>query len=187
MPNYIETVVNYIPTAVTLFIFFAFLKNKNVKKFEAGSVKYEAKDDPADPDKGKKDTEQDKTITGIIAKIEKLETVIENDMAERNKRYSEFENRLDKQYEYVKEAALKSCTAVVFADGVPLVEFLDGVFTSLYLGNNGNTIKRITKRIVKSEETLGVYNSELSKFRKTHPNPNPHFEKAIEQIHREWH
>jgi len=187
MPNYIETVVNYIPTAVTLFIFFTFLKNKNVKKFEAGSVKYEAKDDPADPDKGKKDIEQDKTIVAIVKKIEGLEAIIKDDMTERNKKYNEFEKRLDKQYEYVKEAALKSCTAIVFADGVPLVEFLDGVFTSLYLGNNGNTIKQVTKKIVKSEETLGVYNSELAKFRKTHPNPSPHFEKAIEQIHKEWH
>jgi len=185
-----QEVVNFIPTGITLCILFVFLKtNKNMKKFEAGPIKYEAKDKPIKtiPGNSIKDIEQDKTIGSIIEKLERLESVIENDVMERNKKYSEFETRLDKQYEYIKEAALKSCTGIVFSDNVPVVEFLDGVFTSLYLGNNGNTISRVTKRIIKTTETLETYNSELAKFRLAHPKTSKHFEDAIKQIHDEWH
>jgi len=185
--NHFEVVINYIPTAITLLIFFAFLKaNKSIKKFEAGPIKYEAKDDPAKNDPNK-DIEQDKTISGVITKLEELESIIKKDVTERNEKYSEFETRLDAQYEFIKEAALKSCTSVIFSDNVPLIEFLDAVFTNLYLGGNGNTIKRVTKRIIKTEETLETYNSELAKFRKEHKKSTPYFENAIEQIHREWH
>ena len=188
--NHFQEVINYIPTGITLLIFFAFLKaNKNIKKFEAGPIKYESKDDPAknDPNKEKKDFEQDRTISGLIAKLEELESIIKKDVTERNEKYSEFETRLDAQYEFIKEAALKSCTSVIFSDNVPLIEFLDAVFTNLYLGGNGNTINRLLKRIIKTPETLETYNSELAKFRKEHKKTNAYFENAIQQIHREWH
>jgi hypothetical protein len=169
-----------------LIIFLAFLKtNKNVKEFEAGPIKYKAKDEKA-PNHAK-DLEQDNSIKTVFEKLEKIETMLERNATESKKRNAEVDARFDKQYEYIREAALKSCTAVVFADNVPLVEFLDGVFTSLWLGNNGNTISQVTKKIIKTPETLQTYNSELSKFRKTHKKPNPHFENAIEQIHKEWH
>ena len=189
--NYLQDVINFIPTGITLIIFLAFLKsNKNVKEFEAGPIKYKAKDDPTKTvpgDKDNKDIEQDKTISGIMKKLESIEALIEKDATERNKKYAEFETRLDKQYEYIKETALKSCAAIVFSENVPLIEFFDAVFLSLYLGANGNTIKRVTKRIIKNEENLGTYNSELTKFRRDHPKKNSHFESAIEEIHREWH
>jgi len=188
--NHFQEVINYIPTAITIFIFLAFLKaNKNIKRFEAGPIKYEAKDDPTknDPNKERKDFEQDETISSVIAKLEELESVIKKDATERNKKYDEFNARLDKQYEYIKEAALKSCTSIVFSDNVPLIEFLDAVFTTLYLGGNGNTINRVTKRIIKTKETLETYNSELAKFRKEHKKVSAYFENAIEQIHKEWH
>jgi len=188
--NHFQDVINFIPTGITLLIFFAFLKaNKSIKKFEAGPIKYEAKDDPAknDPNKDFKDNEQDKTISGVIKKLDELEAIIKNDVTERNEKFNEFETRLDAQYEFIKEAALKSCTSVIFSDNVPIIEFLDAVFTNLYLGGNGNTINRVTKRIIKTKETLETYNSELAKFRKEHKKTTPYFENAIEQIHREWH
>jgi len=189
--HYFQEVINYIPTGITIIIFFAFLKiNKNVKKFEAGPIKYEAKDDAPglDPDsQNSKDAEQDETISGIMKKLEKLEALIKESATDIKKRDAELDARLDKQYEYIREAALKSCTAIVFSDEVPIIEFLDAVFTTLYLGGNGNTINRVTKRIIKSKETLETYNSELAKFRKEHKKTNAHFEKAIKQIHDEWH
>jgi len=192
-----QEVINYIPVGITLFIFFAFLKtNKNVKEFEAGPIKYKAKDDNANKNEisnkdansqNNKGIEQDKSIDGIMKKLEKLESLIERSAADIKKRDAELDTRLDKQYEYLREAALKSCIAIVFSDNVPLVEFLDAVFTSLYLGANGNTIGRVTKRIIKNKETLETYNSELAKFRKEHKKTNAHFESAIRQIHDEWH
>jgi hypothetical protein len=185
-----QEVINFIPTGITLFIFLVFLKvNKNIKKIEAGPLKFETKDEAGHnvlKDQNK-DTEQDNTIKALFEKIKHIEIMIEKSTTESKRRNAEIDARLDKQYEYIREAALKSCTAVVFADNVPLVEFLDGVFTSLWLGNNGNTISQVTKKIIKTPETLQTYNSELSKFRKTHKKPNAHFESAIEEIHREWH
>ena len=188
--SHFQEVINFIPTGITIFIFLAFLKiNKNVKKFEAGPIKYEAKEEDAklDPSNQIKDIEQDRAISSVIEKIEELEAVIKKDATERNKKYAEFETRLDKQYEYVREAALKSCTAIIFSDDAPIVEFLDAVFTNLYLGGNGNTIGRVTKRIIKTKDTLETYNSELAKFRKNHKKTSAYFESAIKEIHDEWH
>jgi hypothetical protein len=95
--------------------------------------------------------------------------------------------RMDAQYNYIKEAALKSNLAIVWNDNAPLLEFFDAVFMVLYLGGNGNTIDRVTGRIVKTTQNLEIYKSALSKFRKEHPNTNAYFESAIKQIHREWH
>jgi RNA binding exosome subunit len=190
LPLHLQDLINFIPSGITIFIFLAFLKvNKDIKKFQVGKdgIIYETKDSDSAKIKNTKDIQQDNNIKELVAKLEELEQVIRKDVKERTEKYTQFETRLDKQYEYVKEAALKSCAALVFSDNVPLVEFLDAVFTSLYLGNNGNTISRVTKRIVKSKETLETYNSELSKFRKTHKKTSKYFEDAIEQIHKEWH
>jgi len=186
--NHFQEVINFIPTGITLLIFFAFLKvNKNIKKFEAGPIKYETKDEAAKSDSSVKDIEQDNTISGLMKKLNELESVIKKDATERNKKYNEFETRLDKHYEFIKEAVLKSCAGIVLNDNAPLLEFFDAVFMTLYLGGNGNTISRVTKRIIKNKDNLETYNSALARFRKEHKKFNKYFEDAIEQIHREWH
>jgi len=194
--SHIQEVINFIPSAITLFIFFAFLRvNKNVKEFEAGpgGIKYKAKDDAAHkPTESKdnnsnKDIEQDKTINELFNEMENINDILQKNITNNNKQFSAINARLEKQYVFIRETALKSCAALVFNDNTPLIEFFDAVFLSLYLGANGNTIGRVTKRIVKSKENLEHYNSELSKFRSEHKTTNKHFEDAIEQIHREWH
>jgi hypothetical protein len=195
LPFHIQEIINYIPVGITLFIFFAFLKsNKNVKEFEAGPIKYKAKDDSINKSAEKqiiknrdKDIEQDNTIKTLFEKLENIETALDKNSTENKKRHIEINTRLDKQYEFIREAVLKSCAAMVFTNDVPLIEFFDAVFMSLYLGANGNTISRVTKRIIKSKENLETYNSELAKFRQKHKNTNNHFENAIKQIHSEWH
>jgi len=194
LPIHIQEIINYIPAGITLFIFLAFLKtNKNLKEFEAGpsGIKYKAKDDainkPTENKDNNKDIEQDKTINELFEEMKNVNDILEKNIINNNKQFSAINTRLEKQYEYIREAALKSCAALVFNDNTPLIEFFDAVFLSLFLGANGNTINRVTKRIVKTKENLEIYNSELAKFRGVHKVTNNHFENAIDQIHREWH
>jgi hypothetical protein len=190
----IQNILNFIPSGITLFIFFIFLKtNKDIKRirFAAGSarVEYETKDAAAPADgmeRGKNDA-QDRAIDGISGKLEKLKSLIEKSVTDIKKRDAELDVRLDKQYEYVREAALKSCTAIVFSETAPLIEFFDAAFLSLYMGANGNTTDMVIKKIIKSKDNLSIYKSELARFRKAHKNENKHFDAAIEDIHKEWH
>jgi hypothetical protein len=96
-------------------------------------------------------------------------------------------SRLDKQYEYIREAALKPNAALVFTENVPPVEFYDAAFMSLYLGANGNTIERVKKMNVKEKGNLSVYKSELAKFRKEHKVVSEEFKASIKEIYDAWH
>jgi len=190
--NHFQEVINFIPTGITIFIFFMFLKtNKNTKKFEAGPIKYEAKDEAIRIDASiqnhNKDAEQDKTIHVLFEKIKSIEDVLEKNLIENGKHFGEINIRLDKNYEYIKEAAIKSCIAIIVAPNSPLIEFFDAVFLCLYLGGNGNTINFAVKRLLEDKQNLEIYKSCLVKFRKEHKRINSYFEEAIKQIHNEWH
>jgi hypothetical protein len=137
------------------------------KKIEigAGGFKLEHKEEG--------DTEKDKQQDNILVSIKnELRTI---------------NSRLDKQYEYIKEAALKSNAALVFTENVPPVEFYDAAFMSLYLGANGNTIERVKKMNVKEKGNLSVYKSELAKFRKEHKIVSEEFKASIKEIYDAWH
>jgi hypothetical protein len=168
--------------AAVICLFFRFEKIfGKYKKLEIGrgGIKLEAG--------GGKDAVRDEEVECVAGKLKNIETLLEKDAAARKKRQGELDRRLDAQYEFIKEAVLKACTAIVFADNVPLIEFFYAVFMSLYLGANGNTVNRVTKRIVKDGQNLEIYKSELAKFKKEHKKPNAHFESAVKQIHDEWH
>jgi hypothetical protein len=155
------------------------------KKIKAGpsGVELEMKDEPNHA----KDVGQDDNIKTMLEKLKRIEAQLERNAAEGRKRNAEVGARLDKQYEYIREAALKSCAALVFADNVPLIEFFDAAFMNLYLGANGNTIEKVVKTIVKEKGNLSVYKSELAKFMGAHKNTSEHFKNAVEQIRKEWH
>jgi hypothetical protein len=85
---------------------------------------------------------------------------------------SVFYGTLDRQYEYIKEAVIKPCIAIIWGGKVPIIGFLDAVFLSLNLGVNGNTNNRIIGVVI-GADAVAVYRSELSKFRKK--NISEHF------------
>jgi hypothetical protein len=103
------------------------------KKIKAGpnGIELEAKDESGNT--GIKDIEQDKEIESILGKLKNIESLIEKDAIERKKRQEEVDYRLDKQYEFIREAALKSCVANIWGDKVPLIEFLDAALLSKHL------------------------------------------------------
>jgi hypothetical protein len=159
------------------------------KKFEVGPMKFETKDEAAatSPKDQGKDVEQDKEIESIIGKLKNIETLLENLMADRKERNKEVDERFDAQYKFIREAVLKSCTAVIYGDNVPLVEFLDAVFLSLNLGANGNTIDR-TSIVVMKHGGVSIYRSELSKFMEAHKEIiSGHFRESIKKINDKLH
>jgi hypothetical protein len=178
--------INFIPTVITLPIFLAFLKvSKNIKKFKTGLFEYETKDEAVL--NSTKDIEQDNGIKILFEKLKDIEARLEKDAVDRKKRQKETDNRLDKQYEFIREAVIKSCQALVFSDNTPLIDFYDAAFLSLYLGSNGNTIDAVVKRNIAGKGNLADYKTELAKFRKQYKKHNQHFEDAIKQIHEKWH
>jgi hypothetical protein len=94
---------------------------------------------------------------------------------------------LGKQYKYIRETALRSCTALVFAEKVPLIEFYDAAFMCLYLGANGNIIKAVEEKNIKEKGNLSHYESELAKFIKEHKDVSEHFKNATKQIFDNYH
>jgi hypothetical protein len=182
----LQDIINFIPTGIAICFFLAFLKtNKNIKRLKAGSFEYETKDEAAP--NHIKDAEQDNGIRTLFERVKNIETILEKDAIERKKRQTEIDSRFDKIDLYNKENVIKSCSALVFSDKTPLIEFYDAAFLSIYLGSNGNTIDEVVKRNLADKANLSHYKSSLSKFRKEHEEYNQHFENAIKIIYDRWH
>jgi Sec-independent protein translocase protein TatA len=137
------------------------------KKIKVGATGFELES------KEEINTEKDKQQDNILVSIKnELRTI---------------NSRLDKQYEYIKEAALKSNAALVFANKVPPVEFYDAAFMSIYLGANGHIVSRVKEKNMEEKGNLSIYKSELAKFRKEHRIVSEEFKASIKEIYDEWH
>jgi molecular chaperone GrpE (heat shock protein) len=136
-------------------------KYKNIE-IGKGGIKLERKDEGY----SEKDKQQDNALISIKDELENIN------------------NRLDRQYQYIKETALKSCIGVIWSENVPIVEFLDAAFLYLKLDGNGNTIRRVVKMVMK-HDAVETYRSELSKFRKENENLSKHFSDSITEINKE--
>jgi hypothetical protein len=135
-------------------------KYKNIE-FGKGGLKLEREEES----NSEKDKQQDNALIFLKDELNKIN------------------NRLDRQYEYIKEAAIKSCTAIIWGEKVPIIEFLDAAFLSLNLGVNGNTNNRIIEVVI-GADAVAVYRSELSKFRKENKNISGHFNESITAINK---
>jgi hypothetical protein len=122
----------------------------------------------------------------VLTRVKTIETMLESDACERKKSRDEVNYRLDKQYEFIREAALKSCVAIIWGDQVPLIEFLDAVFLSFNLGANGNTIDRVSGVLKQDKDRVPIYRSELAKFKiERKAGISDHFNKSVEALERE--
>jgi predicted transcriptional regulator len=99
------------------------------KTIEVGKngLKLEHKDEG----NSEKDKQQDNALSVILSKLDQIN------------------QRLDRQYQYIREAAIKAGVSVVWS-GVraPFVEVIKAGLDNIRLGENGNLIKRIPKVIM---------------------------------------
>jgi len=98
-------------------------------------------------------------------------------------RLDEIEKRLDAQYEFIREAVLKSGVAVVWGQGVPFVELVEAALMNIMLGANGNMREKLVGAIMKEPNGRVIYQSVLNSFiRKHEKNINSHFKETIAWI-----
>jgi len=123
-------------------------------------------------------------IEDLVKKLEKIEAFNEKDEIERKKRQEEVDRRLDAQYEYIREAALQSGIAVIWAtDGVPLVESFRAGLLNIKLGANGNLKEKLVEIIIKNPNGRTVWKSVLSAYKREHCGAmGDHFNETIEWI-----
>jgi len=183
--------------AVFLFVFF------QIKKFKAGpsGVEFEVKEEAPRRLFGRRKKEENKEAGGVMGKLRKIETLLEEDAKERVKRQKEVDLRLVEQYEYIKETAAQARetaaqareAAVAANQGVlwgdkspPFLEVINGGLTLAMLGQNGNIVARMQECIMgfggKGVET---YMSELNKFTVRHKDKlkdNNHFWQQVKAI-----
>jgi len=187
----LQEVVNFIPSGITLVIFFAFLKtNRNLKRFKFGSMEYEAKDSaPKGTKKIDKDARQDETIENITVKLEKLEMLLTADTAERKEWQRNTESRQNIQYEYIRDAALQASIAIVWNDNIPFIERLRAAFLSFKLGANGNLRDKLIKIIIEEPNGVTTFRSEVNSYIREHEKNKklliPHFYKTIEWLEKQ--
>lgn len=188
-------IINYIPVVISICIFLSYLRaNKNIKKLEVGPLKYEAKDNAGkggaknNGAKLDKDIKQDEVIENINLKLENLEKFIERDAIDRKKRQDDIDTRLDKQYEYIREAAMQAALAIVWNDSIPFVERTKAAFLAWKLGANGNLRKKYLSIVMVEPNGKVTFESELSAYmRANEKNLTPHFRQAIKWLEKQIH
>jgi hypothetical protein len=98
-------------------------------------------------------------------------------------RLEEIEKRLDAQYEFIRDAVLKSGVAILGGQGVPFVELVEAALMNIMLGANGNTRDKLLAAIMKESNGRIIYQSILSSFiRKHEKNITNHFKETITWI-----
>jgi len=98
-------------------------------------------------------------------------------------RLDEIEKRLDSQYEFIREAVLKSGVAVVWGQGVPFVELVEAALLNILLGANGNMREKLVVAIMKEPNGRIIYQSILNSFIRKHEKQiNSHFKETIAWI-----
>jgi len=137
----------------------------------------------ADNETGQKDTQQDTLIKSLDEKVLKIEAFLEADSIERKKRQEELDRRLDEHYEYIKEASIKAGIAVVWTDGVPLIEFYEAGISNIKLGANGNLKEKLVEAIMHAPDGRAIWKSILSNYMREHGhNVSDHFSNTIDWI-----
>jgi len=184
----LQEVISFIPSGITLVIFFAFLQtNKNLKRLKIGSMEYEAKDGaPKVKKKNDKDIKQDECIENIVLKLESLERLFSTDATERKEWQKNTEERQNIQYEYIRDAALQASIAIVWNDSIPFIERLRAAFLSFKLGANGNLRNKLVKIIIAEPNGVTTFRSEVNTYIRDHEKNKkiliPHFYQTIEWI-----
>ena len=143
------------------------------------------KDDKVEETKDKKCN-----CTSLSGKLEKIEALLEKhtlerkeDALERIKRQEEVDARLDKHYEYIKEAVIQSGVGVVWTPGVPFVELVNAALLNIRLGKNGNLQEKLVEAIMKEPNGITTYKSLLNAFILEHgPKMSKHFNTTIDWI-----
>jgi hypothetical protein len=97
-------------------------------------------------------------------------------------RLDEIDKRLDKHYEYIKEAAVQSGVSVVWTPGVPFIELVKAAFLNIKLGANGNLREKLLKAIMKEPNGRTIYQSILSAYVREHENVGSHFNETVKWI-----
>jgi len=148
------------------------------KKMKVGSFELHASDEDS-----QKDTQQDTLIKNLDEKVQKIETFLENDSIERKKRQDEVDRRLDEHYQYIKEASIKSGIAVVWTQGVPLVELFEAAISNIRLGANGNLKEKLFEAIMHAENGKTIWKSVLGNYLREHGHEvSEHFSNTIDWI-----
>jgi len=127
---------------------------------------------------------QPDVIKNLVDRLEKIDDFNKKDLVERKKRQEEVDRRLDAQYEFIKEAALSSGVAVVWATaGVPMVELFRAALLNIKLGANGNLREELVKVIIKNPSGITVWKSVLSAYKREHGGKmSAHFNETVEWI-----
>jgi len=152
---------------------------RRVKKIKAGSFELQTADDEVD----QKDSQQDDLIKNLSEKVLKIEAFLEADSVERKKRQEEVDRRLDAHYEYIKEASIKSGIAVVWTQGVPLVELFEAAISNIKLGANGNLKEKLLAAIIHAQDGRSIWKSVLGNYLREHGhNVSERFSNTIDWI-----
>jgi len=133
-------------------------------------------------EEGHKDDQQDDSIKNLVDKLSKIEAFLEKDAIDRKKRQDEVDKRIEKHYEYIKEAALQSGTAVVWTPGVPFLELLKAAVLNIKLGANGNLRTKLVEAIIKEPNGIVTWKSFLSTYVREHGPMSKHFNETIEWV-----
>jgi predicted Holliday junction resolvase-like endonuclease len=103
-----------------------------------------------------------------------------------DKRFDGIEIRLNKRYEYIREAALQSGIAVVWSSESPFIELVRAALLNIRLGANGNLRNKLLQSIMKEPNGRKIYQSVLSAYinerKERKENIDDHFYKTIEWI-----
>lgn len=118
----------------------------------------------------------------LVGKLEKIDAFMEKDAIDRKKRQDEVDGRLDKHYEYIKEAALQSGIAVIWTDKAPLLELFKASLLSIRLGANGNIKEKLLEVIIKNPNGKTLWKSVLSAYKRDHGDMGEHFKETINWI-----
>jgi len=145
---------------------------------KVGSFELHASDEDS-----QKDTQQDTLIKNLDEKVQKIEAFLEKDSIERKKRQDEVDRRLDEHYQYIKEASIKSGIAVVWTQGVPLVELFEAAISNIRLGANGNLKEKLVEAIMHAENGKTIWKSVLGNYLREHGHKtSEHFSNTIDWI-----
>jgi len=128
--------------------------------------------------------DQSDIVKDLVEKLEKIEEFNAKDLVERKKRQEEVDRRLDAQYEFIRETALSSGVAVVWATaGVPIVELFRAALLNIKLGANGNLREELVKVIIKNPNGITVWKSVLSAYKREHGGKmSDHFNETVAWI-----
>jgi len=147
------------------------------KKIKAGAFELQRGDDD------EINARQDDIIKNLNEKVTKIETFLEKDAVERKKRQDEVDKRLDAHYEYIKEASIKAGIAVVWTDGVPLIELYNSAISNIRLGANGNLKEKLIAAIMHAPDGRAIWKSVLGAYMREHGQKvSQHFLDTIDWI-----